>query len=130
MVAAAESAAVITAAVVFWALRPPAAGSGVLVVIDASPWANVEAVRAEGGESQALPAGASTPLVLMLAPGSYKVVLVAPPPASERREVPLKVGAESAPRLFEPFAPMTVDQYFAAAVPSGGSRAASAGLKK
>jgi predicted Ser/Thr protein kinase len=131
MVAAAAAAAAIAAAVVFWAMRAPLVGTRVLVIIDASPWANVEAVRAAGGESQTLPAGASTPLALMLAPGSYKVVLVGPPPVSERREVPLQVAAESAPRLFEPFAPMTVDRYFAAAVPAGGSEAAaSAGRRK
>jgi len=118
----------LAAATLVWMFRPTTA-AGVLVVIDASPWAKIEAVRAEGGIAQPLPAGASTPLALSLAPGSYKVVLVGPPPASERREVALQVAADSVPRLFEPFAPMTVDRYFAAAVPTGDA-APPAGQKR
>ena len=124
-------AALLAAATLVWMFRPPAGVAAALVVIDASPWATIEAVRVDGGRAQPLPAGASTPLALTLVPGTYKVVLVGPPPASERREVALQVAADSTSRLFEPFAPMTVDRYFAAAVPAGSDTAtAPAGQKR
>jgi hypothetical protein len=83
----------------------------VLVVIDASPWARVQGIRQAGGELESLPPDASTPLALPLAPGSYQVSLVGPPPASERRDVSLQVAADSKPRVFEAFTSMTADDY-------------------
>jgi len=61
------------------------------LVIDAVPWARVEAVRDANGVSQPL-TDSSTPLAMQLAAGDYRVVLTGPPPASERREIDVTVN--------------------------------------
>ena len=83
----------------------------VLVVIDASPWATIRGIRSESGERHSLPQNASTPLAVSLTPGSYRVSLVGPPPASELREVGLRVEANASPRVYEPFPSMTAEDY-------------------
>jgi hypothetical protein len=107
-------------------------GPPLMVVIDAAPWATVAAVEREGGEKEALPTSASTPLALSLVPGTYRVTLVGPPPASDRREVSVRVAPGEPSRVvLERFTPMTVDEYFsayqppAAAVPVDPGPAAS-----
>lgn len=45
------------------------------LAIDATPWAKIRALRDAGGKNVALPANASTPLVLTLTEGSYQVDL-------------------------------------------------------
>jgi hypothetical protein len=83
------------------------------VVIDALPWGTVQALIAEDGRPQVLPADASTPLSLTLVPGRYRVTLVGPPPASVSREITLVVDGENAPApIRAQFDRITPDQYF------------------
>jgi hypothetical protein len=102
----------LVAGVLVWiVVRPPAVSAPILVVIDASPWAAIRSITSERGESQELPGDATTPLTLPLTPGSYRISLVGPPPASEARDVSLRVTPNGQSRVFELFASMTADQY-------------------
>lgn len=84
-----------------------------IVVFDAVPWAAIERVQNDSGEAVTLPADASTPMTLSLAPGEYQVVVVGPPPQQERRTVPLTIGVDGAAVFpVQRFTPMTADEYF------------------
>jgi hypothetical protein len=114
-VAASVAVTLLVAAGVWSFTRNGDPGPPLMVVIDAAPWATVAAVEREGGAREALPASASTPLALSLEPGTYRVTLVGPPPASDRREVSVRVApGETARVVLERFTPMTVEEYFSA----------------
>jgi hypothetical protein len=88
----------------------PAAAAGTLV-IDAVPWAEVTRVVDEAGVEQDLPADRSTPLVLLLAPGRYRVELNGPgggPPRTCRTVVS---GSEIA-RCRVELARVSADDFF------------------
>jgi hypothetical protein len=89
------------------------------VVLDAVPWATIEAIRDDKGQPMSLPGDATTPLVLSLAPGTYSVVLAGPPPALERRTVQLSVRSDGASAFpVQRFTPMTTDEYFKDLLPA------------
>jgi serine/threonine-protein kinase len=112
LLAGAAALVMLVAGVLVWiVVRPPAVSAPILVVIDASPWAAIRSITSERGESQELPGDATTPLTLPLTPGSYRISLVGPPPASEARDVSLRVTPNGQSRVFELFASMTADQY-------------------
>jgi hypothetical protein len=93
-------------------LRPAVPPSGVLV-LDAVPWARVEAITAEDGSRVTLARDAATPLSVALPAGSYRVVLIGPPPGGESRELRVRVHAQQtlvAP--IERFPSLTPEEYF------------------
>ena len=113
---AAAIAVIAVAAAAWWATTNAVPPPPVMVVIDATPWAIVATVERETGEREALPADASTPLALTLVPGTYRVSLVGPSPASEARQIAIRVGGDGAQHVFvERFGAMTADDYFRAA---------------
>ena len=104
------AAAIVVAAIATWFATRPGNAPPVLVVIDASPWATVAGVARENGDRESLPTDASTPLALQLTPGAYRVQLVGPPPALERREKAIRIESGSpVERIFEPFRSMTAE---------------------
>ena len=108
----------VAAVVALWPKAPPPPAPRV-VVLDAVPWATVEAIRDDKGQPVSLPGDATTPLVLSLAPGTYSVVLAGPPPALERRTVQLSVRSDGASAFpVQRFTPMTTDEYFKDLLPA------------
>jgi hypothetical protein len=95
------------------AFRPPAVIPTGTVAIDAVPWAMVTRIEAADGTTQQLPPQASTPLLLTLPAGTYRVTLVGPPPESESRVATVEVSADGAAVIpAERFRTMTPDEYF------------------
>ena len=84
-----------------------------VIVIDAVPWATVNALQTEDGSAQALPESASTPLSLSVPAGTYRVTLTGPPPESKVTTVTMRVevgGVAVVP--VTRFQTMTAEQYF------------------
>jgi tetratricopeptide (TPR) repeat protein len=109
--AVAVAAVVLVGVVVL--MRPPAVVPTGAVAIDALPWANVTRIEAEDGTVQDPPSPASTPLVLNLPAGTYKVTLTGPPPDLESRVVTVQVLADgTATPATERFRTMTPEEYF------------------
>ena len=100
-----------------WPKAPPPAPR--VVVFDAVPWATVESIQDSQGERVTLAADATTPFVLSLRPGTYRVVVAGPPPALERRTVELVVRSDGAAAFpVQRFTPMTTDEYFKDLLPA------------
>jgi tetratricopeptide (TPR) repeat protein len=92
---------------------PPAVVRTGTVSIDALPWATVTRIEAEDGTTQDVPSPASTPLLLTLPAGTYKVTLTGPPPDQESRVVTVQVQADgTAAPAPERFRTMTAEEYF------------------
>lgn len=96
-------------------VAPAAAGPG-WVALDAAPWAELVRVVDEDGVEQALPEVRTTPLVLTLRPGTYRLSLSYPPrkktadvevtvAAGERHAERTKLQAVSARSLLRPVGP-------------------------
>ena len=84
-----------------------------VIVIDAVPWATVNALQTEDGSAQALPESASTPLSLSVPAGTYRVTLTGPPPESKVTTVTMRVdvgGVAVVP--VTRFQTMSAEQYF------------------
>jgi tetratricopeptide (TPR) repeat protein len=124
---------VLVAAALVVAMLPPAVVPTGAVSLDALPWATVTRIEAMDGTEQPLPAATSTPLVLHLPIGTYRVTLTGPPPDLESRVVTVEVladGTATAPP--ERFRAMTADEYFelylaSAAPPADAAPPAEAG---
>jgi hypothetical protein len=83
------------------------------LVIDATPWASIEAIESESGQRQPLPSIATTPLSLSLPEGNYWVALTGPPPNGQSQRVSVRVATGAA--VVMPtvrFSDITVEQYF------------------
>jgi hypothetical protein len=105
-------------AVALWPKAPPPPAPRV-VVFDAVPWATVESIQDGQGKPVTLAADATTPFVLSLRPGTYRVVVAGPPPALERRTVELVVRPQGAAAFpVQRFIPMTTDEYFKDLLPA------------
>ena len=94
------------------------------VAIDALPWATVTRIEAEDGTVQPLPAEATTPLLLTLPVGTYRVTLTGPGQGAETRVVAVSVQAEGTAAAEVPrFPTMTAEEYFEQylASPAAGS---------
>jgi serine/threonine-protein kinase len=125
------AAAVVIAVVI--ALRPPSVIPTGTVAIDAVPWATVTRIEAADGTAQQLPPQASTPLLLTLPAGTYRITLVGPPPDSESRVATVEVRADGAAVVpAERFRTMTPEDYFeqyltsATSAPADGTPAGGA----
>ncbi len=115
---------VIVVAVVATALlmRGPAEIPTGGVAIDALPWATVTRIEAEDGTVQPLPAEATTPLLLTLPVGTYRVTLTGPGPGAETRVVEVSVQAEGTAAAEVPrFPAMTAEEYFEQYLASPGA---------
>jgi tetratricopeptide (TPR) repeat protein len=115
----------VLAAGAFVLLSPGASATG-SVVLDAIPYAVVSSVEnAAGGERPALPPDASTPLVLNLPVGTYRVRLTGPPPASESRLITVTVNRDATTTAtVETFTMLTPEEYFEPYLSTGNSAAA------
>jgi hypothetical protein len=71
--------------------RPPAVAPTGAVALDAVPWATITRIEAEDGTVQPLPAEMTTPMMLTLPVGTYRVTFTGPPPDSESRVVTVSV---------------------------------------
>jgi hypothetical protein len=95
-------------------------------IIDAVPWANVIAVRNDKGESQPLPAQASTPLVLTLPEGAYQITLAGPPPESKTETLDMRVEVGRTILVQAPrFRGVTVEEYFEQYIGAGDAPGAA-----
>jgi tetratricopeptide (TPR) repeat protein/predicted Ser/Thr protein kinase len=111
LTAAGVAAAVLIGAAVL--MRPPAVIPTGAVSIDAMPWATVTRIEAADGTEQTIPTAATTPLLLSLPIGTYRVTLTGPPPDLESRVVTFEVQADgTATAVPERFRTMTADEYF------------------
>ncbi len=109
---------IMAAAVAWWIVTPAAVPMGI-VMLEAVPWANITGIEAEDGTRPPVPSPSSTPLLLNLPAGTYRISLVGPPPASESRLVTLRVQAgvvTDAP--VERFRGLTPEEYFEQYLPS------------
>ena len=94
-------------------VRPRVPAPTGTLVVDAIPWANIAAIEAADGTQQALPSPPSTPVVVTLPAGTYRIRLVGPPPQSVSREVTLEIkagGTTISPT--ESFSSLTAEEYF------------------
>jgi hypothetical protein len=91
----------------------PAAVPMYTLVIDATPWASIDAIASDSGEPQPLLPGATTPFAIALPEGSYSITLTGPPPARQSQRVNVTVAA-GGPTLMPTvrFGGMTTDEYF------------------
>ena len=83
----------IAAVVAYLLLRTPAVAATGVVVIEATPWAQITAITGEDGVNR-LAAPEPTPLSTSLPAGTYTITLSGPPPASEARTVTVDVAAD------------------------------------
>jgi serine/threonine protein kinase len=98
-------------AVTYLTTRGPAP-TGTLV-IDAVPWATVTAIRGNEGTPQALSLPASTPLSLVLPPGTYQVTLTGPAPEAKVVTVTASVGVGGISVVpLTRFQALTAEDYF------------------
>jgi tetratricopeptide (TPR) repeat protein len=94
-------------------VMPPAVTPTGMLSIEALPWATVARIEAEDGTMQEIPSPASTPLLLTLPAGTYRVTLTGPPPDQESRVITVQVQADgTATPAPERFRTMTVEEYF------------------
>jgi hypothetical protein len=96
------------------ALRPAAGALTGGLLIEAVPFASVTGIESVAdGTRQPLPPNASTPLVLTLPAGTYRVRLVGPAPENESRVVSVEVRADGvATPAVAPFRTLTPAEYF------------------
>jgi serine/threonine-protein kinase len=83
------------------------------VVVDAVPWATVTSIENEAGDPVAPPTAASTPLLLTLPEGSYRIALAGPSSGSQPQQVTIDVVAGQA--VVAPvvlFTAVTPEDYF------------------
>jgi hypothetical protein len=103
---------VVATAIALWP-KPAPPPMPIAVVLDAVPWARITQIERADGQKEALPGETSTPLVMSLVPGSYRVTLLSPPPSLEQRTVEFVVPEQGAATFpVQRFTPMTADQYF------------------
>ena len=106
-------------------MRPPAVIPTGAVSIDAMPWATVTRIEAADGTEQTIPTATTTPLLLTLPIGTYRVTLTGPPPDLESRVVTFEVQADgTATAAPERFRTMTADEYFEQYLASSASNPA------
>jgi serine/threonine protein kinase len=104
--------AVAVAATTMWLGRQSVAPTGT-ALLEAIPWANIVDVEATDGTHLPLPPAASTPMILNLPAGTYRIRLVGPPPDSEPRLVTADVVVGRMTRLRpERFRTLTAEEYF------------------
>ena len=98
---------------------PPPAGA---IVVDAAPWATVTSIQTDGGDAMSIPTPASTPLVLTLPEGTYRVALAGPAGGSQSQEVTITIvaGQTSVAPLVR-FTTMTPESYFEEYLASPGA---------
>jgi hypothetical protein len=83
------------------------------LVIEAVPWATVASIEAEDGSQVPVPAQVSTPWVVDLPEGTYRIRLVGPPPDSVVRVVTVRAQPGSPQTVMaEAFPEMTPEAYF------------------
>jgi hypothetical protein len=111
MAGAVAAAIVIAAAVAvtLWLMRPAPTG---ILVVDAVPWATIAAIEAEDGTSAPLPAQRTTPTFLSLPHGTYRIVLVGPPPGSQTQAVTVRITADTTSAAVAKFSALTPEEYF------------------
>ena len=101
---------------------PPAAPVRVgSVRIDATPWATVTAIASEDGSPQPLPENASTPLIVQLPVGRYRITLAGPPPHAATHTMTVAIEGDRV-AVVEPveFPTLSVDEYFSVYLPTAG----------
>ena len=84
------------------------------LVLNAYPWGNVESVQDANRQPVALPADASTPLVLTLPAGSYRITF-RHPQAAKPIQVIAKVEARKRVSASAAFPTITAKEYFSRA---------------
>jgi tetratricopeptide (TPR) repeat protein/predicted Ser/Thr protein kinase len=109
---AAAAAVVVVVAAVAVLLIPNGPAATYPVVIDASPFATVSAIKAPDGSTVTIPADNSTPLSIPLAAGIYEVDLVGPPPGNETRSIRVEVTADGVVVPATQFQALTPAEYF------------------
>jgi len=92
------------------------------LVVEATPWATVTAIRAENGGEQMVPAEASTPLSIALPEGTYQITLTGPGSKTSMVTAHVTVGGIAVAPMAR-FESVTVEGYFEQFL--GGSAAAS-----
>ena len=120
LLSAAAVAIVAAAAVMLIPSGPAPVGT---LVVDAVPWGSVASIESIEGEPVTLPPDTSTPFILELPAGSYRVVMNSPPSTGRQDTLTVTVaenGTTVAPAVR--FAPLSVEEYFesylAGAVPA------------
>ena len=109
-------------------MLPPAVVPTGAASLDALPWATVTRIEAADGTEQPIPTPASTPLLLTLPVGTYRVTLTGPPPDLESRVVTFEVLADgTATPAPERFRTMTADEYFESYLTSAAGTTAADG---
>src|SRR4051812_22951426 len=105
---------VLAAAGAFMLTSPGIAATG-SVALDAVPYAVVSGIEnTAGGARPALPADPSTPVILNLPIGTYRVRLTGPPPAAESRVITVTVNRDATTTVpSERFTSLTPEEYFA-----------------
>jgi eukaryotic-like serine/threonine-protein kinase len=103
---------VVVAAVIGFTLMSGPAPTG-SVVIDAAPWGSITAIEPESGSPVTLPSSASTPFSVTLPTGTYRVVVVGPPPESQTERITVQVekGVSTVVPLIR-FRALTPEEYF------------------
>jgi hypothetical protein len=107
---AAGLALIVAVAGGFKLLGPAGTGS---VVVDAKPWGTVTSIESESGAPQPVPTEASTPLLLTLPPGHYRVTVAGPSPDAQSQQISIRVDA--AAHVVAPpvrFHVLTPEEYF------------------
>src|SRR4051812_6836077 len=101
------------AAGAFMLMSPGTAATG-SVALDAVPYAVVSTIEnTAGGARPALPADPSTPVILHLPVGTYRVGLTGPPPASESRTITVTVTRDATTTVpAQRFTSLTPEEYF------------------
>ena len=83
------------------------------LVLEAVPWATVAAIEANDGTQMPLPAQATTPFVIDVPTGSYRVRFVGPPPQLVEQVVVVEASAGSPRIVTAPaFSVPTPEAYF------------------
>jgi hypothetical protein len=94
----------------FMLLSPAGTGS---VVIDATPWGTVTSIESVSGAPHPVPTEASTPVLLTLPPGDYRVTVAGPLPDAPPQQISIRVDA--AAQVVAPpvrFHVLTPEEYF------------------